>query len=126
MARRLAPSATRTPNSAVRCATECATTAYSAAAALDKAERLQPEIAFIDIGLPQMDGYAVARHLRSQGSSTPIIALTGYGSENARECVRENGMDGHLVKPVDADDLEAAISIATSSSPARSRTTVGS
>jgi CheY-like chemotaxis protein len=77
------------------------------------AQRLRPDVILLDIGLPQMDGYAVARHLRSQGSSTRIIALTGYGAETARESVREAGMDGHLVKPVDADDLQAAISVVT-------------
>jgi PAS domain S-box-containing protein len=77
------------------------------------AQRLRPDVILLDIGLPQMDGYAVARQLRSQGSSTRIIALTGYGAEITRETVREAGIDGHLVKPVDADDLQAAISVVT-------------
>jgi len=76
---------------------------------IELAQRLHPDVILLDIGLPQMDGYSVAKHLRSLGSSTRIIALTGYGADPARERVRDAGMDGHLVKPVDADDLVAAI-----------------
>jgi CheY-like chemotaxis protein len=72
---------------------------------------VHPDVILLDIGLPEMDGYSVARHLRSQPSmsATSIIALTGYGAERARQSVREAGFDLHLVKPVDADELEAAL-----------------
>ena len=83
--------------------------AHDGRTAIELAQRLQPDVILLDIGLPKMNGYSVAKHLRSLGSSTRIIALTGYGAEPARERVREAGMDGHLVKPVDADDLVAAI-----------------
>ncbi len=83
--------------------------AHEGRTAIELAQRLQPDVILLDIGLPKMNGYSVAKHLRSLGSSTRIIALTGYGAEPARERVREAGMDGHLVKPVDADDLVAAI-----------------
>jgi CheY-like chemotaxis protein len=78
-------------------------TAYSAAAALETAERLQPEIAFIDIGLPQMDGYEVARRLRSSDRCRAIrlVALTGYGQPGDRAQARHAGFDHHLVKPAD-------------------------
>ncbi len=88
--------------------------AHDGRSGIELAQRLRPNVILLDIGLPRMDGYSVARHLRSQGLSTRIIALTGYGAETARESVQEAGMDGHLVKPVDADDLEAAISVGMS------------
>ena len=74
------------------------------------ARQLHPDVILLDIGLPRMDGYAVARHLRSLPDfvTTRIIALTGYG-QDASEKVRAAGMDRHLVKPVDADELQAAI-----------------
>ena len=83
--------------------------AHDGRTAIELAQRLQPDVILLDIGLPKMNGYSVAKHLRSLGSSTRIIALTGYGADPARERVRDAGMDGHLVKPVDADDLVAAI-----------------
>ncbi len=79
---------------------------------IELAERVRPDVILLDIGLPEMDGYSVARRLRSlpATSTTRIIALTGYGAERARQNVREAGFDLHLVKPVDADELEAALS----------------
>jgi PAS domain S-box-containing protein len=86
-------------------------TAYSAAAALEKAERLQPEIAFIDIGLPQMDGYEVARRLRASERCRAIrlVALTGYGQPDDRDQARRAGFDHHLVKPADLDSVDAIL-----------------
>jgi CheY-like chemotaxis protein len=86
-------------------------TAYSAAAALEKAERLQPEIAFIDIGLPQMDGYEVARRLRASERCRAIrlVALTGYGQPTDRDQARRAGFDHHLVKPADLDSVDAIL-----------------
>jgi PAS domain S-box-containing protein len=79
------------------------TTAYTAAAALEKAERLLPDVAFIDIGLPQMDGYEVARRLRANDRCRAIrlVALTGYGQPGDRDEARRAGFDHHLVKPAD-------------------------
>ena len=85
--------------------------AHDGTSGIELAERVHPDVILLDIGLPEMDGYSVARHLRSLPSmaSTRIIALTGYGAERARQSVREAGFDVHLVKPVDADELEAAL-----------------
>jgi PAS domain S-box-containing protein len=87
------------------------TTAYTAAAALETAERLQPEIAFIDIGLPQMDGYEVARRLRATDSCRAIrlVALTGYGQAGDRDEARRAGFDHHLVKPADRQSVGAIL-----------------
>jgi CheY-like chemotaxis protein len=67
-----------------------------------------PEIALIDIGLPRMDGYELARRIRSEinGSQRPyLVAVTGYGLPEDRARTREAGFDLHLVKPVDSAEL---------------------
>jgi PAS domain S-box-containing protein len=85
--------------------------AYDGREALDSVGRQAPDILLLDIGLPGMSGYEVARHLRSrpEGQAVRIIALTGYGQEEDRRRSREAGFDGHLVKPVMPADLFAVI-----------------
>jgi PAS domain S-box-containing protein len=75
--------------------------------ALQVFRRIQPQVAVIDIGLPGMDGYDVARRLRAepQGRDVKLIALTGYGFPEDRERSRAEGFDSHLVKPVEPDEL---------------------
>jgi signal transduction histidine kinase len=67
------------------------------------ARRLQPQVVLCDLGLPDMDGYAVAAALRQESelASTYLVAVTGYGREEDRRRCREAGFDQHLVKPVD-------------------------
>ena len=71
----------------------------------------QPEVALVDIGLPGIDGYEVARRLRAseQGKGLLLIALTGYGRPEDRLKSMEAGFDAHLVKPVDPDELTSLI-----------------
>jgi two-component system, sensor histidine kinase len=71
----------------------------------------QPELILIDIGLPGMDGYQVAKALRNNAETRHIhlIALTGYGLEEDRLRSLEAGFDLHLVKPIHAEDLHVAI-----------------
>jgi signal transduction histidine kinase len=73
---------------------------------------LQPEIALVDIGMPGIDGYEVARRIRadSRGRGIQLIALTGYGSEEQRRQAMEVGFDLHLIKPVDPDALAHLLS----------------
>jgi PAS domain S-box-containing protein len=87
------------------------TVAHDGQSGIELAEQVQPDVILLDIGLPRMDGYSVARHLRTLPAfaTTRIIALTGYGATEARENARKAGFDLHLVKPVDAEELEAAI-----------------
>jgi PAS domain S-box-containing protein len=87
------------------------TTAYSASAALEAAARLHPEVAFIDIGLPQMDGYEVARRLRAteNGREIRLVALTGYGQPDDRAEARRAGFDHHLMKPADWESVGAIL-----------------
>jgi len=65
----------------------------------------QPEIAFVDIGLPGFDGFELARRAREQGSTVFLVALTGYGQAEDRRRTAAVGFDEHLVKPVAADLL---------------------
>lgn len=68
-----------------------------------------PEVVLLDIGLPGMDGYEVARHLRAMPALTGafLVAMTGYDSDADRAHAREAGFDEYLVKPVDLDLLRA-------------------
>jgi PAS domain S-box-containing protein len=80
-------------------------------AALDLAAEYVPDLMLVDIGLPGIDGYEVARRIRSAAelSKVPMIALTGYGKDEDRERTRAAGFVHHLVKPVDPTDLKAAV-----------------
>lgn len=78
-------------------------------AGLELALELRPDAAFIDIGLPVMDGYELARRLRARGASLWLVALTGYGQPTDRQRSLEAGFDDHLVKPLGADDLARAL-----------------
>ncbi|MCW7537034.1 response regulator [Aquabacterium sp. A7-Y] len=83
---------------------------YSGKAALQHVLEHPADLVFLDLGLPELDGYEVARRLRAQcGAHLRLVALTGYGSEQDRERTREAGFDEHVVKPPDLDELEAAI-----------------
>ena len=90
--------------------------AYSAPGTFEAVQRLKPEVVFLDIGLPQMDGYEIARRLRADPSAKQVhlIALTGYGQEQDRERAREAGFGAHLVKPA---DIEVVNQILTSLPP---------
>ena len=81
-------------------------------AAFEAAERSQPDIALLDIGMPEWDGYEVARRIRttSWGSAVKLIAITGWGSSNAHQHAVDAGFDGHLTKPVDPEQLAWLIS----------------
>jgi CheY-like chemotaxis protein len=86
--------------------------AYDGPQALRKASAFQPEVVLLDIGLPGMDGFEVARQLRLLGRNMRLIALTGYGQEADRQRVKDAGFDSHLLKPVELDALyEAVLSI---------------
>jgi CheY-like chemotaxis protein len=68
---------------------------------------LRPDVALIDIGLPELDGLEVARHLRRdpRNAGLQLIALTGYGQREDRDAAKQAGFDTHLVKPVDFEAL---------------------
>jgi PAS domain S-box-containing protein len=83
--------------------------AHDGPSALEIATAFAPEIAILDIGLPVMDGYELARRLREQLGPIHLIALTGYGQSSDRERALAAGFDVHLVKPVDPATLRAAV-----------------
>jgi signal transduction histidine kinase/ActR/RegA family two-component response regulator len=84
---------------------------YDGVDALDAARRMRPDVMIVDIGMPRMNGYDVARAARREAWSadTVIIALTGWGQEGDRLRSRDAGIDMHLVKPVERDALEGAV-----------------
>ena len=99
-------------------------TAGDGVAALDVAREFDPDVAILDIGLPLIDGYALASHLGAgAGIRRPrLVALTGYGQAGDRERSRAAGFDAHLVKPVDLGDLFSLLgSIDRDSPPAGGR-----
>jgi PAS domain S-box-containing protein len=85
--------------------------AHDAPTALRVAAEFSPDIAFLDIGLPVMDGYELASHLRELPglASLRLVAITGYGQESDRQKTRVAGFHHHLVKPVGIDAIEATL-----------------
>jgi two-component system, chemotaxis family, CheB/CheR fusion protein len=83
----------------------------SAHEALERAATLRPDFVLLDIGLPGLDGYEVARRLRQIDGfeDVGLIALTGYGQPDDLERARIAGFDGHFVKPMDFGELERTI-----------------
>jgi PAS domain S-box-containing protein len=84
---------------------------YNAKDALASMESFKPDVAVLDIGLPEMNGYDLARQIRKmpQLKAMRLIALTGYGQKEDQERAHAAGFDGHLVKPVALSALEQAI-----------------
>ena len=77
----------------------------SAREAIAVAQELQPDVALIDIGLPDMNGYDLTRALRSQLQRCRFIAVTGHSSQSAIARSISAGFETHLTKPVNAEDL---------------------
>lgn len=79
--------------------------------ALDAVEGMQPEVVFIDINMPKIDGWRLARMLRRRfgGESLRLVALTGRDQPADRLRSRRAGFDAHLVKPVDLEDICAVV-----------------
>jgi CheY-like chemotaxis protein len=74
--------------------------------AVQRAVAGRPEVVLLDIGLPDLDGYAVAREIRAQlGDEIRLVALTGYGQPLDRVRAKDAGFDAHLVKPADLDQI---------------------
>ena len=87
-----------------------ARTAYDARTALDHVRDAMPDVAILDIGLPDMDGWALAREIRAQcGDAVALVALTGYGQEQDRDATSAAGFRDHLTKPLSAEALIAAL-----------------
>jgi CheY-like chemotaxis protein len=83
---------------------------YDPSIALQRVGEFDPEVILLDIGLPIMDGYEVARRLREIGNKARLVALTGYGQAKDVQRARAAGFDSHLVKPVELPDLVRELS----------------
>jgi len=85
--------------------------AHGGRAALALARVFRPDVALLDIGMPELNGYEVAAALRKEswGKTIQLIALTGWGQESDRRQSKEAGFDRHLTKPIDMDALSAVL-----------------
>ena len=83
-------------------------TAHDGVEAVESAERFRPQVILMDVGMPRLNGLDATRRIREQpwGKGMTIIALTGWGQDADRVQSKDAGCDGHLVKPVNAPDLE--------------------
>ena len=90
-------------------------TAYGGRSAIRLAEELKPDVVLLDIGMPEVSGYDVARAIRREawGRAMRLIALTGWGQAEHRRRSLEVGFDDHLVKPVELDVLEHLLQMGT-------------
>jgi CheY-like chemotaxis protein len=81
------------------------------ASALEAVEDCDPDVLLLDIGLPDMEGYEVARRVKARNAlKTPLlIAITGYGEDADRQRSTDAGIDLHLVKPVDPEQLQGLL-----------------
>jgi PAS domain S-box-containing protein len=88
-----------------------ARTVHGAHAALELLETFRPQVALLDIGLPDLTGYELARRIRALpgGADILLIAATGWGQENDRQLAFEAGFDHHLTKPIDFERLRALL-----------------
>jgi len=86
--------------------------AHTGAQALEVAKRFRPDIAVLDIGMPDVSGYEVARRIRLEawGARVTLIAVTGWGQEDDKRRATAAGFNHHLTKPVDPEVLEGLFS----------------
>jgi len=92
--------------------------ANDGAAALEMLRSFRPAVVLLDIGMPQMDGYEVARQIRSdpEFKELLLIALTGWGQQQDRRWTAEAGFNHHLTKPADIKAIETLLSFGNESS----------
>jgi CheY-like chemotaxis protein len=88
-----------------------AETALDGHEALARGESFRPDVVLLDLGMPVMDGYETARRMRERewGLKATLVALTGWGQDTERQRTKAAGFDLHVVKPVDASELERLV-----------------
>jgi len=86
--------------------------------AIKEAQDFRPDVIFMDLGMPRMNGYEATRHIRRQpwGAEMTVVALTGWGQEEDRRKSKDAGFDLHLVKPAEPADLQTVFRIVSSTS----------
>jgi CheY-like chemotaxis protein len=89
--------------------------AHDGVTALKSAAAFDPDVVLLDIGLPGLDGYAVANQLRDTATRRLpcLIAMTGYGTDEDRQRTQEAGFDHHIVKPIEPAELNALLAQST-------------
>lgn len=82
--------------------------AHDGAAALDAVREFRPDVAFLDIGMPVLNGYEVAQAVRAEpwGRDVTLIAVTGWGQADDKLRARSAGFDRHLIKPIDPAEVD--------------------
>ena len=84
--------------------------AYDGPEGIEAADEFEPAVALLDIGLPKLSGYDIARHVRGKrGGEVLLVAITGWGQEEDRRRAREAGFDHRFTKPADFDKLLSLI-----------------
>ncbi|MHB8974062.1 MAG: PAS domain-containing hybrid sensor histidine kinase/response regulator [Pirellulaceae bacterium] len=103
-------------------------TAYDGPSALEAAIHNRPSVVLLDIGLPGMNGYEVAKQIRQQANleNVVLVAMTGYGHESDRKRSQEAGFDHHLVKPVDFVKVQQVLATVFSEDTDHHRVSIGS
>ena len=92
--------------------------AYDGPEAIEAADAFRPDAALLDIGLPHLSGYDIARHIRgTRGQEVLLVAITGWGAEEDRRRAREAGFDHHFTKPADFERLVGLLGQSLSSQP---------
>ena len=93
--------------------------ANTAPAAITLQADFQPDIMFLDIGLPEMNGYELARRIRASadGGDLCLVAITGWGGEKDKENAKAAGFNAHLTKPVDISVVQSLITSGTGHTP---------
>lgn len=94
-------------------------TAYNGAAGVNLVTEFRPSVVFLDLGMPDMNGFETARHIRAEaaGQKACLVALTGWGQDADKRRTREAGFDRHLVKPADMDAIEEILASSTDDMP---------
>lgn len=93
----------------LRCAGHVVAVAYSPVDALQKSLEFAPDVAFLDLVMPGMDGWQLARAMRDHEPRAYLVALTGFGDDDRRVRSQEAGMDMHIVKPIEPARLELVL-----------------
>lgn len=95
-------------------------TAHDGLEAIETAQTFRPDVVFLDIGMPRLDGYETARRIRrtAWGSQIVLVALTGWGQDEDRIRSEEAGFNFHLVKPLDFANVQTLMADITPPPPA--------
>ena len=96
-------------------------TVHDGLEAVEAARWFRPDAAFVDIGMPRLNGLEAARRIRDEpwGKTMVLVAITGWGQEADKLRAREAGFDNHLVKPVEPEALFALLRTASGRAPLR-------